>query len=128
MPTEAAKVMDAFVRAITDRDLDGVLALAHPEMRVHSLIAEAEGGDFDGLDGVREWWGSVIESLGVAPGVEEIESFRDRGIAHMSLAGNVDGVAIPQRMWMAWRVEDGLVVWWQTFRTEAEALAAVGLS
>jgi hypothetical protein len=57
-----------------------------------------------------------------------IESFRDRGIARLSIAGSVEGVEVPTEQWMAWRVRDGLLSWWETFRTEAEALEAVGLS
>jgi hypothetical protein len=70
----------------------------------------------------------VIESLDVRPNPEEIESFRDRGITRLALAGTIDGVEVPQRMWMAWRLRDGLLVWWTTYRTETEALEAVGLS
>ena len=119
--------MEAAYAAITRRDLDGFLALAHPEIEFRSLIAEAEGGIFQGHDGVREWWRSVIESLGIRPGAETIESFRDRGITRMGLAGTIEGVEVPQKMWMAWRVRDGLLIWWETFRTEAEAREAVGL-
>jgi ketosteroid isomerase-like protein len=122
------EVMEAFYDAISRGDLDGMLAVCHPEIEFHSLIAEAEGGDFRGDEGVRDWWASVIDSLGVTPGAEEIESFRDRGITRMSLAGKIEGVEFPQSMWMGWRVKDGRVIWWQTFRTEDEALASVGLS
>jgi hypothetical protein len=70
----------------------------------------------------------VIRSLGTQPNPEKIEAFRDRGITHMRPVGSIGGVEVPQRMWMAWRVRDGLLIWWATFRTEAEALEAVGLS
>jgi ketosteroid isomerase-like protein len=127
MSRDHVEVMEAAYAAITRRDLDGFLALAHPEIQFRSLIAEAEGGFYRGHDGVREWWATVIESLGIRPGAEAIESFRDRGITRMGLAGTIEGVEVPQKMWMAWRVRDGLLIWWQTFRTEAEALEAVGL-
>lgn len=122
------ELMNAVYTAIKRDDLDAFLALAHPEIEFRSLIAEADGRTFRGHDGVRDWWNSVIRSLGVRPGHEEIECFRDRGITRMHLVGNVGGVEVPQESWMGWRVRDGLLVWWVTFRTEAEALAAVGLS
>ena len=121
------EVMEAAYAAIGRGDLDAFLALSHPEIEFHSLIAEAEGRAFRGHDGVRDWWDSVIESLGIRPGAETIEAFRDRGITRLGLAGNVAGVEVPQTMWMGWRLRDGLVIWWATYRTEAEALEAVGL-
>ncbi len=39
----------------------------------------------------------------------------------MRLAGTIGGVEVPQTMWMSWRVRDGLLVWWATFRTEARS-------
>jgi ketosteroid isomerase-like protein len=127
MSQENVEIMEALYAAIERVDLDAFLALSHPEIEFHSMIAEAEGGDFRGHDGVREWWRSVIESLGVRPGAEQTESFRDRGISRFRLSGTIEGVAVPQTMWMAWRVRDGLVAWWSTYRTEEEALEAVGL-
>ena len=128
MSRENVELMEAMYAAINRGDLDTFLALAHPEIEFHSLIAEAEGRAYHGHDGVREWWNSVIRSLGIRPGAEETEGFRDRGITRLRLAGNIAGVEVPQTMWMAWRVRGGLVSWWATFRTEAEALEAVGLS
>jgi ketosteroid isomerase-like protein len=128
MSQENVEVLEAGYAAIARGDLEAFLAVAHPEIEFRSLVAEAEGRTYKGHDGVREWWDSVIRSLGIRPGPEKIEAFRDRGITRMGLAGNIAGVEVPQRMWMAWRVRDGLLVWWATFRTEAEALEAVGLS
>lgn len=127
MSQENVELMEAAYKAITDDDLDAFLALAHPEIEFRSLIAEAEGRTFQGHDGVREWWGSVIRALEIRPGAEEIEGFRDRGVSRLRLAGTIGGVEVPQTMWMSWRVRDGLLVWWATFRTETEALEAVGL-
>jgi ketosteroid isomerase-like protein len=128
MSQENIEVLEAVFAAITDGDLDAFLALAHPEIKFRSLIAEAEGRAYQGHDGVREWWESVIRSLGTQPHPEKIEAFRDRGITQMRPVGSIGGVEVPQRMWMAWRVRDGLLIWWATFRTEAEALEAADLS
>ena len=125
--SQNVEVMEAAYAAITRGDLEAFLALAHPDIEFRSLIAEAEGRTYQGHDGVREWWDSVIQSLGVRPGPEKIEGFRDRGISRLRLAGSIAGVEVPQTMWMSWRVRDGLLIWWTTFRTEAEALEAVGL-
>jgi ketosteroid isomerase-like protein len=128
MSRENVEVMEAAYAAIERDDLDAFLALAHPDIEFRSLIAEAEGRTFEGHEGVREWWDSVIRSLAVQPRPEQIEGFRDRGITRLRLAGRIAGVEVPQTMWMGWRVRDGLIIWWVTYRTEAEALEAVGLS
>jgi ketosteroid isomerase-like protein len=127
MSKENIEVMEAAYDAITRKDLDAFLALAHPDIEFRSLIAEAEGGTFRGHDGVREWWDSVIQSLDTQPRPERIEGFRDRGITYMRLAGKIAGVEVPQTMWMSWRVRDGQLIWWATFRSEAEALEDAGL-
>ena len=128
MSEENVEVMEAAYAAIERKDLDAFLALAHPEIEFRSLIAEAEGRTYHGHEGVREWWEAVISSLRVRPNPEAIEGFRDRGITRLRLAGNIAGVEVPQTMWMAWRIRDGLIVWWATYRTEDQALEAAGLS
>ena len=128
MSQENVEVIKASYAAIERDDLDGFIALAHPEIEFRSLIAEAEGRTYQGHEGVREWWDTVIRSLRIRPGAEQIEGFRDRGVACLRLAGNIAGVEVPQTMWMSWRVRDGLIIWWATYRTEAEALEAAGLS
>jgi ketosteroid isomerase-like protein len=128
MSQENVEVVRALNDAIRRGDLDGFLALVHPEIEFRSLVAEAEGLTLRGHEGVREWWDSVIRSLAIRPTAEKIESFRDRGIMRYTITATVEGVEVPQKQWMAWRVRDGLLIWWATFRTEAEALEAVGLS
>ena len=122
------ELLQAAYDAISRKDLDAFLALTHPEIEFRSLIAEAEGRTFQGHDGVRAWWDSVIRSLDVQPRPEGIEGFRDRGITCLQLTGSVGGVEVSQTMWMSWRVRDGQIIWWATFRTEEEALKAAGLS
>jgi ketosteroid isomerase-like protein len=122
------ELLEAVFDAISRKDLERFLELAHPEIEFHSLIAEADGRSFHGYDGVHEWWSSVIRSLDIQPRPAGIEGFRDRGIACMRLSGRVAGVEVPQTMWLSWRVKDGQLAWWASFRSEAEALEAVGLS
>ena len=129
MSQENVELNEAVWGALIRRDLDAFLALMDPEVEFRSLIAEAEGRTYRGHEGVREFWDSVVQSLGgLRYEPEQIESFRDRGITRVRIVGAVEGVEVPQTMWQAWRVRDGLVVWWDAFRTEAEALEAVGLS
>jgi ketosteroid isomerase-like protein len=127
MSQENVEIVRALNDAVRRGDLDGFLALVHPE--IQSLVAEAEGLTLRGHEGVREWWDSVISSLAIRPTPEEnIEAFGDRGIMRYTITATVEGVEVPQEQWMAWRARDGLLIWWASFRTEAEALEAVCLS
>jgi hypothetical protein len=105
MSEENVEILKAAYAAIERDDLDAFLALTHPEIEFHSLIAEADGRTFRGHEGVREWWDSVIRSLGVRPGAEHIEGFRDRGITRMHLAGRIGGVEVPSRAVAHWLVQ-----------------------
>jgi hypothetical protein len=50
-----------------------------------------------------------------------------RGVVHLNISGTIGGVPVEQTMWQATRMRDGQVSWWGVFRTEREALEAVGL-
>jgi ketosteroid isomerase-like protein len=113
--------------ALARDDLDGFLAMIHPEVEFTSLIAEAEGKTYSGHDGVREWWATVKPILG---GLEwELEEIREVGadhvLVHMQVVGTLEGAPIAQTMFQAVENREGLVGWWGVFRTEAEALKAL---
>ena len=42
------------------RDLDGILAVADPEIELRSLLTEAERPLYHGHDGVRDWFDAVF--------------------------------------------------------------------
>jgi ketosteroid isomerase-like protein len=129
MSQENVELIQGAHAAVNGRDLDALLGLVHPEVEFQSLVAEAEGRDYRGHAGVREWWESVIQSLGGMHSViEHIKTSEDAGVCRVRLTGEVEGVGLAQTVWEAFRVRDGVVVWWRFYRTEAEALAAAGLS
>ncbi len=128
MSQENVELMESVVAACSSNDYRAFVAVSHPEVEFQSLIAEAEGRIFKGHDGVREWFETVIGPLDLKPGLGEVNSFGDRGITCLRNTGTVAGVEVVQTMWMAWRLRDGLLIWWQTFRTRADAFEAVGLS
>ena len=128
MSREHVGLVEAAYAAVDRDDIDALLALVHPEAEFRSLIAESEGLVYHGHEGVREWWDTVAHSLGgLRFERERIEGARDAGVTRLLIVATHEGVEVPQRMWNAWRVRDGLIVWWAVFRTEAEALEAVGL-
>ena len=51
----------------------------------------------------------------------------DRGVTKFQIAGSLGGVPVAQTMWQAARAQGGKLKWWAFFRTEHEALEAVGL-
>lgn len=114
--------------AINDGDFDGFLAAVHPDVEFRSLIAEADDRTFRGHAGVRQWWESVRGALGgLTFEAEDWREAGDRVVNRVRVTGHIDGVDIPQTMWMAGRVQDGRAIWWQTFRSEREAVEATGL-
>ena len=48
-------------------------------------------------------------------------------MTRLRLVGTIEGVEVPQILWQAWRVREGMICWWAAYRSESEALEAVGL-
>lgn len=130
MPADNLERVHAVFGAIDRGDLEGFLELLHPEVEFTSLIAEAEGGVYRGHEGARAWWHSVAQGLGgLRFERRHVEAIGSGGLTHLRIVANVEGVEVPQTMWQAWLMRDGLVSWWGIFRTEAaarEALSSAG--
>ena len=70
------------VGAFMARDLDGLLALADPQIELRSLLTEPERPLYHGHDGVREWFDAVFgvfpdwrPSRGVRPTTRTVPSW-----------------------------------------------------
>ena len=120
------------VEAFNRRDLDAFLAFMDPEMEFVVRLMEMEGRPYlRGHDGVREWWRGMFA---VFPDfkidVLEARDLGDSVIAALRLRGHSgdSGVPFNEAVWLASKARDGKATWWQTFRSEAEALEAAGLS
>ncbi len=119
---------DAAFGALNYGDLDAFLALTAEDVEFTSMIAEAEGTTFRGHQGVRAWWATVRGGFkDVRWEVLELRGAGDRGVAHFRIVGTLSGVPVEQAMWQATKFRDGKVIWWAFFRTERQALEAVGL-
>jgi ketosteroid isomerase-like protein len=118
----AEKVYDALNR----RDIDTFIESVADDVEFRSLIAEADTETFRGREGIRSWWEQVVEALG---GLDfEIQGFEEHGdgiVTRTRVRGSVGATGIEQTMWQGAVVRDGVAVWWQTFRREDEAWAAV---
>jgi ketosteroid isomerase-like protein len=115
--------------ALNQGDLDGFLDLIDPEVEFTSMIAEAEGETFHGHEGVKRWWELVRNAFtDVRWDYLVVQADADRGVTKVLIEGTLGGVQVGQTMWQATVARDGKAIWWGFFRTEAEALEAVGLS
>jgi ketosteroid isomerase-like protein len=125
---ELRAMAQAAFEALNSGDLDGFLAVAAEDVEFTSLVAEVEGTTFRGHDGVRTWWERVRGAFGdVCWEVLEVRGSRGRGVAHVRMAGTLGGVPVTLTMWLGATLREGRVSWWSFFRTEREALEAVGL-
>jgi ketosteroid isomerase-like protein len=123
------KALDAFNRG----DIDGMVAYTDPGIEFSDFLMEMEGGGtFHGHDGVRSWWESYTTVFPDLSG--ELEEVRDLGavtLVHGRVRGRVGagtdtGAPFEQAFWIVATWRDQLAVSWHSFRTEAEALEAVG--
>lgn len=130
MPQQTPQIMERLARhaadALNRADLEGYLALMHPDVEFTSLIAEAEGDVFRGHEGVRRWWEEVRGAFEqVEWDFQEVRPQQDRGVAKIRIHGTLSGVEVEQTMWQAFRARDGKALWWRFFRSEDEAVEAI---
>jgi ketosteroid isomerase-like protein len=115
--------------ALNRRDLGAYLALMEDDVEAVPRLVAMEGG-YHGHDGIRRWWQNLLDAF--PDYTVEVVEVRDLGdLTFIALRNRGHGAGsdapIEHRLWTLaeWRREK--VVWWRTYGTEAEALAAVGL-
>jgi ketosteroid isomerase-like protein len=129
MSTESSEAFELTRKSweyVDGRDLEGFLGIVHEDVEFVSLVAEAEGGTFQGHDGVRVWWEQVGEALG---GLRYVpEEMWDLGegtvLTRLVVSGTYSGVEVPQTMWHIVTVRDHKAEGGGSFRTREEALSA----
>jgi ketosteroid isomerase-like protein len=126
---ELRAMAEAAYGALNSGDLDGFLVLIDEDVEFTSMVAEAEGTTFRCHEGVRAWWETVRGAFQDARWeLLDVRGSGERGVTKFRMAGTLSGVPVAQTMWQAAELRDGKLVWWAFFRTEREALEAVGLS
>jgi ketosteroid isomerase-like protein len=117
------------VAAFMTRDLDGILAVADPDIELRSLLTEPERPLYHGHEGVRDWFAAVF---GVFPDWRpqpRAASYDEDGAVVIGLdvtaTGAGSGVPIDQTYWLGARVQADKISFFGFFRTEADALEAV---
>ena len=106
-----------------------MLALIDTDVKAESRLVAVEG-TYRGHDGMRRWWKNVFEAFPDYT-VEPLE-VRDLGemtLTHLRWNAQSAGGSVPvvETLWQLAQWSQAKVVRWSAYRTEAEALEAVGL-
>jgi len=124
-PTEPRKdPVREFIRAFNDHDLDGFVAVLHPEVEIHG-----GRGLKKGAEAARAWatkkGGGAQQTIVLDQLYEEV----DRAVALVTRRWHWDedkSHAGEEEMAWVFELEDGLVRSWRPFDDRAEALRAGG--
>jgi ketosteroid isomerase-like protein len=127
MSEENVKLAHRVYDALDRRDRDAFLELMDPKVESFSSIAPVEG-HYQGHRGIRNWWRDVFT---VFPDFKvEVLEVRDLGeefvVVHFRRGGHGldSGTPFEESLWQAARFHQGRVIWWENYRSEAEALEA----
>jgi uncharacterized protein len=127
---ESVEVVLELHAAVTRGDLDGVLALGHPEVEYRSAIQQAmegEGSVFRGLDGIRRWFGELQDLYEyIESEVLEVHDFGERVAIAFVVRGRGagSGIVLEQPLAQVVTVREGKVVEVRDYFSREEALAA----
>ena len=125
---ELRRLAETAFAAINSGDREALVALTSEDAEFTSMVAESEGTTFRGHEGVRAWWRTVRGAFeDVRWELLDVRGSDDRGVAHFRIVGTLGSVPVEQTMWQAVVLRDGKAIWWAFFRSEREALEAIGL-
>ena len=129
MSQENVELAHRSVDAFNRRDLDALLALMDEDVEGVPPLASMEG-NYHGHAGIRRWWESLFEDL--PDFAIEVVEVRDPGDLTVAVVRNrahgaASAAPVEQRLWIVGEWRNGKAIWWHTFRSEAEALKAMGL-
>ena len=127
---QTAELVRRLMDEIRHGDLDGVLALADPDIELRSLLGTVEGGAYRGHAGVREWFRDVIETFApLEPGLTGVEEAGGAAIA----TGHARGRARSSGLELEWdwaallRAPEGRVVRFSIYRDRDELRRSEGV-
>jgi ketosteroid isomerase-like protein len=123
------QVVRSAVDAFMAHDLEGLLAVADPEIELRSLLTEAERPLYSGYDGVTDWFEAVF---GVFPDWRpqpRAATHDENGAVVIPLdvtaTGAGSGAPVDQSYWLGARVRADKIIFFGFFRTESDAKDAV---
>lgn len=113
-------------------DIEGSLAVLHPEIEWHTYIVPGPGGGtYHGHDGVRELWADARRIFGRFKNVpEELFEAGDRVVAFVRVegVGKESGAPVEARIAHLYSFRDGKVSCVESFGDREEALRAAGIA
>jgi ketosteroid isomerase-like protein len=125
----AERLVRRAVEAFMARDLDGILAVAAPEIELRSLLTEAERPLYHGHEGVREWFDNVFDTFPNWRPQPRAASYDEHGAVVVALdvtaTGAVSGAPVDAIYWLGARVQAEKIIFFGFFRTETDAMDAV---
>ena len=131
MSQENVELHHRAIEAFNRRDLETWLELADERVEFVPLNLEREGGSYRGHAGVRRFWAQYLTVFRAS--TIEADEVRDLGEVTLALIrfrghGTGSDVAFEAPVWQLVRWRRQKCVSWHSFRSEAEALEAAGLS
>jgi ketosteroid isomerase-like protein len=113
------------------RDAEAVFALYDPAIVLDtSNVSGPLAGVYHGHEGVRRFWREWLEPFETHQAhAETVIDAGDRVIVRHRTTGRgkASGVEVSMIRWNVYRIRDGLVIQWEIFETQTEALDAAGL-
>ena len=131
MTLENVELVHRAFEAYQREDIDAFVAFHHPDCEFLPRIGRVEGRPYRGHEGVRAYWRDMTDAFERwQPVAAEVRDHEDAVIVRTSVSGRGRDSRVSfvdEEYWQAAKMRDGLIVWWATYPTEAEALEAIGL-
>jgi ketosteroid isomerase-like protein len=109
-------------------DIDGVLAVVHPDAEVRPILgANVEADVYRGHEGVRRWFEDLHQEWeSFETRVSEIEERGDRALCRFRIhgRGRASGAAIDGELYHLMELREGLIARLEAFRERDEAVRA----
>jgi uncharacterized protein len=118
------------IEAYNRSDVEGLVALSDPDVRMVPIRALLEGGEYRGHDGVRKFIADMDEDWSEREVlIDEIRDLDGRVLVlgNFRAVGRASGSEVRQPLAWLSEIRDGRLVKMQAFTDQAAALAEVGL-
>jgi ketosteroid isomerase-like protein len=128
---ENVEILNRGIARYNQRDIDGFLDLAHPELEWHSAFVAVEGSVFRGLSATREYFAEIARTWEIFQlNPREYLSAGDIVIAACDCygKGRASGVEINTPIWTVWWFREAKAFKGMTVLMELEAFEATGLA
>jgi ketosteroid isomerase-like protein len=130
MTAEDIDLIRRMFEAFNAGDVEGMVALTHPDAEVYPMRAQLEGRAYRGHEGIREMIADITEDWDDLEMVTQKFVEGDDATAvtgRLRGRGKASGVDVDVPMGWVWRVRDHRAIYAKAYSEEADALRAAGL-